>query len=276
MPLLSNPARRRRVFPAMLVLSLLAGCAVPPPDGDPTLTDAQRAAVDDVVAEMQALGLTLASFSDFNATVPEDRTCPATEVSFSSECALVATTHDYGSGCTTDSFAGATISGSVIVCRTGAAFDGIAVVFESLSIGGTTITGSVTLTFTDDMTDGAALEGTIDLATSTGGSVQGSILFTYEFTDGTLVIPEAELAFNAAGGDSYAATIDGVEMDPVDHGSFIPQAGTLTFDIPNDGLGPDTVTMVVTFTAQSPVDGTVDVSVAGSAGIEYQIPGVGA
>jgi hypothetical protein len=53
----------------------------------------------------------------------------------------------------------------------------------------------------------------------------------------------------------------------------VPQSGTATFQVAGeDGGAP--VAVVITFTAQSPVSGTVQVSVAGAAAASYAVPGL--
>ena len=60
--------------------------------------------------------------------------------------------------------------------------------------------------------------------------------------------------------------------DGQSNGNFIPEDGTVALTLPNDEavFGPDSTAIVVTFTTQSPVDGTVLVSVNGAESFEFQ------
>ena len=62
-----------------------------------------------------------------------------------------------------------------------------------------------------------------------------------------------------------------VVIDGQGNGNFIPESGVATVTLPNEDqiFGPDSTTMKVTFTAQTPTTGIVLVSVNGAPAIEY-------
>ncbi len=244
-------------------------------NGTTELTAEQQAAVDAVVEQLEAtakaVGGLVDSFSGLDAdgdvTAGE---CPVVTASFGEGVTNV--TVDFGeTGCTSDYYDNDTVSGSVAltldrIART------VGVVFNNLSVDGATTSGTADFTLTRDG-DRRTLAGTIDIATSGVGSVVGTLSVRIDVSALTIAVDEADLTvFDESTGDTYSVDVDGIVIDPLGNGNFIPESGTVTFEIPNDGPGPETITIVIEFDANSPVDGTVAVTVGEAEPVEYELP----
>lgn len=242
----------------------------------PALTDGQRAAVNDVVAELRGLGVTLAAMSDFdNQDTPPDApagTCPVKAATLEPGC-FVLVTQDFGPACSGPRFGDAVISGTVTECIVSAAGDRTpdlsGLVINDVQIGGTAV-----FTVTPDTTDGGTRDATVDITTSTTAAVQGDIVLDYDAATGVLNLLDATLTVTT-GSAAYEIAVTAIDMDPGVTGTFMPVAGSVTFDVPPAGaIGDPAATIGVTFTAESPIDGVVGVTVAGGDAILHQIPGV--
>jgi hypothetical protein len=117
------------------------------------------------------------------------------------------------------------------------------------------------------------LEGSCSVATSHVGESGGTIGMVFNQA-GDFAFTSANLAVGS-GTQLYHLALAGLSVDPVANRNFVPQAGTVSFEIPNDQPPPATLAIVVTFTARSPLDGTVLVSVNGADPVEHRIPGIG-
>ena len=94
----------------------------------------------------------------------------------------------------------------------------------------------------------------------------------FDLVAGTITIVNGDLTLTDEASLSYSVDIDGLLMAPLENGNFIPQAGTITFEIPNSGPGPATTTIVITFDETSPENGTVAVAVGDQAAVSYTLP----
>ena len=242
-----------------------------------SLTAAQQGAINEVVAQMETMASGLGSFAD----LVNPQTLATVDSNSFGECPVVtvvrdgtdfAITFDYGDGCTNDRY-GNLISGQVTATLSLGTLTA-SVTLVDVEVDSQGLSGSATVSLAG--TNGVGmLEGEVDFTGASGGSISGSLQFTLSLDTGIIVVTEATLTVSPAGDDvTYVVTVSDVVIDPLSNGNFIPESGTIAFTVPNEGLGPDTVEIVVTFTAQSPADGTVQVSVAGTPAVAYQIPGV--
>lgn len=247
--------------------------APPGEDGSSaSLTAEQQAAVDSVVAQVEAVVAALAgtvdSFDGIDADGDETfGECPVVAVAFVDGVATM--TLSFPEGCTNEYYGESPVSGSISVTFDTAtlSFD---VTFNDFTTNVGTVSGSMALSLQRDGLT-AVLAGTVDIAISGVGATMGTITVQFDAEAFVVTITEATLTLTSDDGTEFTVTIDGLVVSPVDNGNFIPEAGTLSFDIPNDGPGPDPITVVVTFDATSPTDGTVQVQVGGGEPVEYQL-----
>jgi hypothetical protein len=259
---------------------ILAGCPTQTTNGSGTeLTTAQKDAVTAVAAQLQALGAVWGTCSEL-ASTPLDLNptsqngtfgdCPAVTL-VSTGPQTLAMKLDFGAtGCSSNATANQTVSGAVKISMTRGTRTA-SIEFEDLTVAGKAITGTVSVTL-DTLANGVRLAGTCDITTAQIGSASGSL--TVEITkDGLITLTTGDVTVSD-GTTSYAVALANLVCDPLNNGNFLPESGTATFEVPNEGRGPATLTVVVTFTSQTPVHGTVPVSIAGSQPVAYQLPGV--
>jgi hypothetical protein len=255
----------------------LGGCPAPPTGGG--LTSSQQTAVRDVVKLLDraaAVAGTLGPLAepqlnlDTIGTLGNFGTCP--RVTFVASATSAAIQIDFGTaGCSSDATAGATVAGSVgiIVNRTTRA---AAVTLSNLSIGGASVTGSAELTVTNREAGGVTLAGSFDFAIADVGTATGDVTIDVD-SDGLMTINSDAVTLTMAGGAGYVVTLADIVSDPQGNASFIPESGAVTFLLPGDGTGAPT-TIVVTFTAQSPTNGIVQVRVDNGVLISFAVPGL--
>lgn len=260
-----------------LSLALVAGCRGRNGDGGngdgtpPELTADQQAAVDAVVEQLEAtakaFGGVVQSFSggldaDGDGTVGE---CPVVTATFENGTTNVSV--DFGDTACTSDYYDNPVSGAVSLSLNRQAGT-VVVDFNDLSVDSVTTAGSANLNLTRQ---GATriLTGSINLTTTGVGSVSGTLDVTVDVGDLTLAVDDADLSIADEDGANYSVNVDGIFIDPVTNGNFIPESGTVTFEIPNEGPGPETTTIVIEFDETSPDDGSVAVSVGGAEPIEY-------
>ncbi len=239
---------------------------------DVTLTAEQQAAIDSVVEQVEAMAVSLAGVVDsFDGVEAEANTsfgeCPVIDVSLLDGIATLTLT--FPDGCTNEYYGDAPVSGGITVVFDTVALS-FAVTFDDFVTNVGTVTGTMTLGFVREGVT-VALAGTIDIGISGVGSAQGDITVQFNADDSTITVASASVTLDAEEGDSFTVGIDGLVVDPIGNGNFVPESGSVSFDVPNDGAGPETIAIVVTFDENSPVDGTVSVSVGGSDPIDYQI-----
>jgi hypothetical protein len=243
------------------------------------LTAAQKDAAAAVTTQLEALGAVWGTCSELSTTsldlnlTSQNGTfgeCPAvTLVSTAPQSVMMKL--DFGAtGCSSTATANQTVSGAVKISMTRGTRTA-SIEFESLTVSGKAITGTVSATLAT-MTNGVRMTGTCDIMTAQVGSASGSL--TVEITkDGLITLTTGDVTVSD-GTTSYAVALAGIVCDSINNGNFLPESGTATFEVPNEGRGPATLTVVVTFTSQTPVDGTVQVSIAGSQPVTYRLPGV--
>ena len=119
------------------------------------------------------------------------------------------------------------------------------------------------------------LEGTVDLAFTSeddSGTITGEMRVEINLVTGDVLIPWAEGESTDASGDTYGFSLEDVHSDPVGNVNFLPDAGTATLVLGTEG--PGALTMEITFTEDTPTDGTVLVSVNGSPPVELSLEDV--
>jgi hypothetical protein len=258
------------------------GCPTQTTDGTSTttgLTTAQKTAVSDVAEQTAALGSVWGTCSRLATTdlglnpVAQDGTfgeCPSVSLLMPDPQSLTVNLEFGIEGCSGPATGGYTVSGSVNITISRGT-QAASVVFDDLALDNQAVTGSVTASL-ERSDDAVTLTGTCDIATAQVGSAEGSI--TVEITTAGLITITTADATLSTGSATYDVALANVVLDPLNNGNFWPESGTATFEVPNDGPGPDTLTVVVTFSDQTPVDGTVQVTVEGAGPYTYQIPGV--
>jgi len=255
------------------VLIGVAGCGFRDRNPD-TLSPEVQQAIDDVVTQFtpatEAFAPMFAAFDgiDLNGS-GQIGTCPVVTTTLDADFFTI--TLDYGAGCTNEYWEDAA-SGSVYF-EYDRNVQSVFLEYTDLVLRDHNITGTLDLQFASG--EGfRTLTGSIDMTTASG-SVSGSVDMRFGLLLNTITINSATLTLTDNDATSRTITVDSLVIKPVSNGNFIPESGTMTFEVPNSGPGPETLTVVVTFTNRSPVDGTVSVSVGGAAAVSYQIPGVG-
>ncbi|MCC7490850.1 MAG: hypothetical protein IT204_00805 [Fimbriimonadaceae bacterium] len=252
----------------------LPGCGGGGGSDPATLADSDRAAINSSATMLDLYGQFLSTFAPVvDVALNETRQgggCPA--VSVDRGTGQVTITLDYGTGCSHSADL-PTIAGSVAVTAnltTGTA----AVALSNLTIGGVAVTGTASLQLAGTVGsysfDGMTVTG--NLAFAGEGTVSGSA--TLDFTpERAVILTTGQLALTPVEGPTTTVTADDLVMDPLNNGSFLPEAGTLTIVAPAS-VGGGTVTLVVTFSADTIEDGTVTVTVNGRPAGTHQLPGL--
>ena len=267
-------ARSIAVALSLVAVLSLGGC----PTTTPTLTAEQQAAVQSVVAHVSALGAAFGTTGSLNdsqldpnsiAATGSFGTCPA--VAFTADAGNAVITFDFGTGCSSALTGNEIVVGTVQIGLSRGT-RGIVANFDNFSIDARTVTGQVSATLSR-LTAAVGLEGLLNVSTALVGSAVGT--YSAEITTGGVItITTAALALSGTDGNRNI-TVSGLIIDPVGNGNFIPEAGTATIEIPlTQILNPTAARIVITFDANSPVDGTVSVQVGSQAAIEYDVPGI--
>lgn len=242
--------------------------------GEELPADVQKA-VDEVVDELEAASQAVAGSVDAltNVELSSSDTfgdCP--EVIFVRQDNVSTFALTFEAGCSSEYYDNS-VSGSI-----SAEFDrnagSFSALFDAFTVDGQTTDGelNVTRAAAGDIRN---WNGTIDISTSGVGSVVGDIAFEINILTDTLTISSASLEVTNAEDETRSVEVDGLVIRPVANSSFIPEAGTVTFEVPNvEDVGPDTVTIVVEFDANSPEDGTVKVTFGEGTVENYQLGGL--
>ncbi|MEK6798259.1 MAG: hypothetical protein AABZ12_04785 [Planctomycetota bacterium] len=240
---------------------------------DVVLTEEQQAAVDAVVAQVEAAAKAVAGVAESFDGLDADSdlsggTCPTVTAVRGDGATTV--TVDFPEGCTNEYYGDAPVSGSVtlvlqLVSRA------VSVAFNDFTTDEGTVAGTLALQLTGDASP-RTLSGDVDITTSGVGSAVGTLEIQFDLVAGTITIVNGDLTLTDEASLSYSVDIDGLLMAPLENGNFIPQAGTITFEIPNSGPGPATTTIVITFDETSPENGTVAVAVGDQAAVSYTLP----
>ncbi len=262
-------------FTLVLSLALLVGCPLPPgPDGNggtpDTLSPQVQQAVDEVMARTQAVFQAVASFVD-GVDISNDAMfegCPDVDAQLLD--GVVSIVLDYGDGCTNDVYGDATIRGRIVLTFNIIARS-LSVQYEDFSIDDRTVTGSFILEL-DRVVGASRLFGSIDITTSDAGSIEGTLDVEVRLATVTITLSQADLMLTDES-DTFEVSIDGVVIKPKEHANFIPEAGTISFEIADDDTPLESLAIVIAFDSESPVDGTVTITVGSAPPLEYQLPG---
>lgn len=260
---------------ALVALVGVGGCGGGFGNGSTGLTPEQQAAVDSVVEQIEASARALASLTDGFSGIDDETdqefgVCPVVTASFAD--GVTSLTLDFPDGCFNAYFGDTPLSGSVSLTFdiSSRAYD---VTFNDLSTGDETVTGTLGLDLTREGLR-LTLVGNMNISTTGVGTVVGTLSLRFDVNAGTITIVDGSLTLTDEDGVSQAVTVTDLLFRPRDNASFIPEAGTITFQIADVGLGLGTQTVTITFDDQSPVDGTVDVTIGGVT-TEYQLPSIG-
>jgi len=275
------------------LLLLVAGCAAtsPPPGGNDNTGNANSNENDnsqpvDLTAEQaKAVALLSESLTGTSAAVfglfpgadtadflsqfedaPPD--CPT--VTTSLDDGLIVQL-DYGTACNPALYPPATLSGRVAAAienSTGLLSFG----FEDFSLDDFTLNG--TLSAAKSVAGGVVtFDATLDLTLEGVGTIRGDFLLSFGTRTAETTLVSATLTLTDDQDFSVMASLADVLISPVTYQSFRPYAGSAVFDVANPGPGPETITVTVVFTEQTPEDGTVIVTAGNGEPIEYTPPG---
>jgi len=232
--------------------------------GQVELTEAQKTAIEDISARVVSITHTLSAALPAVDRVEtnqfgDNSICPIVELSLQESALTLAL--NYGEGCTTAIQGHAFISGLLAISGDAVARS-LNLVYDDLTINDRSVDGEIDLTFAPSP-DGTLVVADIDVNASDHGTVTGNASMQVNFTTGQLTMTEGELSFLNLENEVSTAVAAGLFYDPIAYGNLIPAAGTITFEVLNDVTRPadDTVIILVTFDANSPVSRTVQVMV---------------
>ena len=264
-------------FACVMVLSVMlvpCGCQnAPMGDGDVTQVDQIPAGkVEAVVgAATNLAGATAAIVPAadaqglLNSVAGQFVSCPAVTITIERGCLDL--TLDYGDGCQPLLYLGTIARGSVAGMVT-VADSTIELTFDQFSFDdGDVWDGTMTGTLTwDDET--VSLAAAVDLAINDTDAIDADLNSSVERSTGITTIDQASVAITEVE-DAFAVVFDDLVIDLSGNENLIPESGTASFEMENPDIGPDTLAVVVEFTEDTPVDGTLLVSIGGASAIEY-------
>lgn len=274
-----NFLTRSSILLACISLSVMPGCRNRPGNGnggDELPADVQKA-IDDVVAQLeltsQAVGGAVEGFANVDLTSDDDNFGDCPEVIFAREDNVSTFALTFEQGCESEYYENNSVSGSISIVfdRNAAAFDAD---FDAFTVDGRSTTGDLHVS-RGEAGELRTWSGTIDISTSGVGSVVGDIVLEINVATQAITIVSASLEVTNADGITRSVEVEGIVIRPVANGSFIPQAGTVTFEVPNaDDDGLDTVAITIEFDQDSPSDGTVRVTYGDVSVQNYPIGGL--
>ncbi len=242
------------------------------------LTTGEAEAVESAARQSETSGATSSATSyarqteETNAriTIQQFSDCPTFQTGIDADSQQATVMLDFGGGCSPVLYPDVSVSGSIGGAVTIGPFS-INLTLDSFSVGGDTIDGEIELAFVKE--DGSVgFTGDMDLSSSAGGSVTlESVQWALDTTTGVVTMSGTGIG-EEPDGDVYLIELDEIVIDGQGNGNFIPESGVVTVTLPNEDLvfGPDSTSLGVTFTSQTPTTGIVLVSVNGAAAIEYQ------
>ncbi len=233
--------------------------------------DVQKA-VDDVVAQLESTSQSVGGATDALVNVDQATSdtlgnCP--QVVFVRQNNVTTFALTFVAGCSSDYY-DESVSGSISAefnRNTGT----FTATFNEFTVGDQTTDGSLNVNrvAAGDVRDWT---GSINVSTSGVGSEAGDIAFTINALSDTLTISSASLEVTDADGVARSVDVSALVMRPVANSSFIPEAGTISFEVPNDAnTGPETVTVIIEFDSNSPFDRTVTLTVGESVFANYPL-----
>lgn len=268
---------RRAAFALPLaILAFSAGCpqqAGTGADGGPSsgLTAdeqaAARAAMTSIRSLTDSVGVaqsTTSAAGQSAADLPSDASagrCPAVSVDVdangSAQTVGLAASIDFGAGCSPYGSENYSCSGSAsgALSATGSSLN---LSFNAVSCNGQTLSGSADVSVDADAA-GVTLEGSFSLSYSGAEGtvdVDGSGACRHSRSDAVTEITRFDGSLKT-GGESWNASMDALRVSYPQFESFVPFDGTLTLS------AGEIRTVVIRFNAQSPLDGSIEVSLAG-------------
>ncbi len=259
-----------------LGLALIAGCPQQSGTGgnttpSPELSSQEQAALDAALVGVRSLtdgaavaGSTAAGAGQSAIDIPTSGSfgeCPVvtidTDGDASSQTLAISANFDFGSGCSPYGAENYTCSGSAsgTLSQTGS---GVNLSFDQLSCNGQSLSGSAAVSL-DSSSVGVTVSGQFDLTYSgANGPVDIDGSGTCTHSPSTQVTTVDTFAGTVAtGGSSWSAGMTSLEISYAQHRSFVPFAGTIT-------LSAGTIrSITVRFNENSPVNGSIEVSIAG-------------
>lgn len=200
-------------------------------------------------------------------TTYEYGTCPVTRYAADFVWGLIALDFGRVEGCRSAATGGLLFKGDIAGYM--ALATGLTVMeWNVFSIAGHSVTGHLEVRISTS-SSGAGMEGSALVTTEGIGAASGDVNIAYD-RSGAYTFTSASLSL-VEGWDAYATTLSALLIDPITYGNFVPAGGMVAFELPELG-----VSVEVLFTEQTPVDGTVWVSIGGAAAVAYQLPGGGA
>jgi len=246
------------------------------------LTNTQKDALTGSFDQMKAVASALSPLSALSsptvttpqALVQTSGTAPKITATFNNT-KTVNVVLDYGA--TGASVGGATFTGAETIVFDTAAHTGT-VTFQNLAENGNPVTGTLALTNLQISAQGVSATVTNNLTLATLGTTTGDLALAFS-TDGGETIAATKLTLASANsGTVYTVGIGNVTINPKANGNFVPSTGTATIAYPSPdpttGAASST-TLGLTFSGQSPVDGTTNLSVNGGTAFTIKLTGVG-
>ncbi|MCP4591937.1 MAG: hypothetical protein GY842_14480 [bacterium] len=242
------------------------------------LTAEQEDAVNSAVAMIDRLaGLfaalaagDLSSLASGDFTLDPTKTCPS--ISYEEGLFVV----DYGDGCNPILYPESTFSGIMYVDMD-LAERTFTITFEEFTLyEGQTTTGTIetTVTLEDDVLTFEAYVDVVHVGEDDEGQPYqvhdvGDVTVEVDLSTGEIFIPLADMSTTDQTGEVYAVILEDVHIDWYE---VLPDSGKCTLVLGDEGI--DQVIMEITFTDDTPVNGTVIVSVNGSRPVTMSLDGI--
>lgn len=182
---------------------------------------------------------------------------------------------DYGTGCVAVNQGNALISGALAITGN-ADTRTLDFTYDQLTVDSRSIDGAINLTFMP-VAGATTVNAAFDITASDHGQATGDAAVRINFTSGQMTMTSGMLTFVNLDDETSIAVAENLFYDPAQFGNFIPAGGTITFEVLNEATPAvdDTVDIVVTFDAESPVTGVVHVSVGRVDAGSVTLPNVG-
>jgi hypothetical protein len=179
--------------------------------------------------------------------------CPSLGVELGSN--TIGLTLEYGTGCPPTAFPLSSLEGTV-EGTSYIVFNAFDFELEDVAVDGSSLSGSIAGGFTL-AAETTSFTLTVTLFLSDGTKVAGSGSVRLDNQAGRITIEDADLTVVYPGGGSYAIVLRKVVCDPANSGRFVPTGGEATVVLEEDDQEPGERPFSLTFTNQTPIDGTV-------------------
>lgn len=247
----------------VVFLIVVSGCA-PSAPATVELTAEQKVAIEETAARVVSSTQTLAAGLPAVDRVQEGENgngsaCPAITLQLI-ESALTLEL-DYGAGCVAVNQGNSIISGALAITGN-ADTRTLDFTYDQLTVDSRSVDGAINLTFMP-VAGATTVDAAFTITTSDHGQATGDASVRINFTTSQMTMTSGMLTFMNLDDETSIAVAENLFYDPVQFGNFIPAGGTITFEVLNEATPAvdDTVEIVVTFDAQSPVTGVVHVTI---------------